>query len=243
MEVFDREFFDQIADGSRKSAETIIPIVKEIIMPRSIVDIGCGTGVWLKAFLEAGVEDILGVDGEWVDKDHLNIDKSVFITHDLSLPLVINRKFDLAMSLEVAEHLPKDSSRIFIKGLVNLAPIILFSAAIPGQEGNNHINTQWPEYWTNLFKTYNYLPFDCLRSKIWTSSVEYWYAQNLILFADINYLQSNPFHPLNKLTSSDPLPLVHPKTYLKLMKQLTQKEKEIERLQKLNVDDLASPPP
>jgi hypothetical protein len=62
------------------------------------------------------------------------------------------RTFDLAICLEVAEHLPPEAAEGFIDSLTRLAPVVLFSAAITFQVGNQHLNGQWPDYWATLFR-------------------------------------------------------------------------------------------
>src|SRR5208283_2885437 len=99
----------------------------------------------------------------------------------------------LAMSLEVAEHLPPQSAKGFVDCLTRLAPVVLFSAAIPFQGENHHVNKQWPDYWVALFKADDYLPIDCIRGKIWGNDrVDYWYAQNMILFVNAARVREDP---------------------------------------------------
>jgi len=120
-----------------KSAEIVVPIVLDLIKPKSVVDVGCGRGEWLYVFQRQGISDILGIDGEWVDKNKLLIPKESFLTSTLEHPLRINRTFDLVVSLEIAEHLPEKSAEMFIETLTTLGPVILFPAAIPLQGGGS----------------------------------------------------------------------------------------------------------
>ena len=113
------------------SAELIIPHVLKLISVDSVVDIGCGVGTWLSVFRNYGVKEILGIEGDWMPRKHLVIPETMFMSHDLTKNLKLNKTFDLAMSLEVAEHLPSDQAEIFVETLTKLAPVILFSAAIP----------------------------------------------------------------------------------------------------------------
>jgi 2-polyprenyl-3-methyl-5-hydroxy-6-metoxy-1,4-benzoquinol methylase len=62
-------------------------------------------------------------------------------------PLDLEKEFDLVVSLEVAEHLPASAADQFVNTLVKHGKKILFSAAIPGQGGQDHLNEQWPDYW------------------------------------------------------------------------------------------------
>jgi hypothetical protein len=143
-----------------------------------------------------------------------------FFPWDLKTPLRMDRQFDLAVSLEVAEHLPSAYAESFVDTLTRLSPVILFSAAIPFQGGTEHINEQWPEYWAKLFRAREYAVIDCLRKKVWSNeSVEWWYAQNILLFAHRGYLTSQPVlqHELQNTVAAQ-LSLVHPKKYLEVMK-------------------------
>ncbi len=190
--IYSKEFFKDRNLGALKSAEIIVPIVIDLIHPKSVVDVGCALGEFLYFFKKYGIEDILGIDGEWVDKKSILISKDEFLTHNLKNPLKIDRKFDLALCLEVAEHLPESFSNILIENLTNLSFIILFSAAIPFQGGTHHINEQWQAYWADIFKRRNYLPVDCIRKRVWNKKeVAIHYGQNIILYVEKNYLNNN----------------------------------------------------
>jgi SAM-dependent methyltransferase len=173
------------AEGSLRSARRIVPMVTEMLTPTSVIDVGCGIGAWLVAFAEAGVADYLGVDGEYVRRSDLLIPQERFEAADLEHGFASDRCFDLAVSLEVAEHLRAESAPTYVSSLVALAPAILFSAAVPGQGGIGHVNEQWPPYWGRLFAAHGYQPTDPLRSAIWNDAdVEIWYRQNLLLYLD-----------------------------------------------------------
>ncbi len=192
-----------------------MPLLLEWIAPRSVVDVGCGTGTWLAVFRDLGVDDVWGIDGAYVQDEQLEIPKEHFLPHDLEEPLRLNRSFDLVMSLEVAEHLTAASADVFVDTLVGLGPVILFSAAIPFQGGDHHVNEQWPAYWARRFQALGYKAIDGLRTKIWEKeAVEWWYAQNMILYARTEYLDRWPAL-VERAQASPPLPhaLVHPKNY------------------------------
>ncbi len=219
MTNYTSQFYDAIRDGSRRSAEVMAPIVVRMIQPKSIVDVGCGDGTWLSVFAKMGCVDILGVDGSYVDRSSLQIPKEQFHAANLSRDLTLPRTFDLAMSLEVAEHLPPKSAEGFIAGLTKLAPFVLFSAAIPFQGGTNHVNEQWPQYWADLFARHGFDTIDCIRSEVWDNEgVEWWYAQNTILYANEAGLKAHP--NLRKFNSSVGLSVVHPRQYLHLAEGL-----------------------
>ena len=114
----------------------MVPLVLQLLPVRSVVDVGCGDGSWLVVFRKLGVKEILGIDGEYVDPGLLQIPQDCFQAFDLAKPFSLGRVFDLAVSLEVAEHLPAECAPGFVECLTRLAPSVLFSAAIPFQGGD-----------------------------------------------------------------------------------------------------------
>jgi SAM-dependent methyltransferase len=168
---------------NEKAARTIMPFVLQIIKPGSVLDVGCGTGTWLKVVKDLGVDDILGIDGDFVDRNLLKVDPTNFLAKDLSKSFDLGRKFDLAICLEVAEHLPEESADSFVKSLAIHSDTIFFSAAIPGQGGQNHLNEQWPVYWETKFRSFGFTGYDVLRKEFWNNpTIEWWYRQNIVLF-------------------------------------------------------------
>jgi SAM-dependent methyltransferase len=160
----------------------VVPLVMDIVRPKSVVDVGCGLGTWLTVFEENGIKEITGVDGEYVDRSQLHISSDNFIAADLVQPFRLPKKFDLVISLEVAEHLPESAAETFVQTLTSLGDTVLFSAAVPGQGGQNHLNEQWPEYWNDKFEQYGFCFFDIIRDKIWYNDrVDFWYRQNIFL--------------------------------------------------------------
>jgi SAM-dependent methyltransferase len=160
----------------------IVPMVLDYVKPSSVLDVGCGTGTWLKVFEERGVADYQGVDGAHLDRSLLKIPTDRFLTCDLNQPFSLNRTFDLVLSLEVAEHLDERYADGHVETLVNHGRAILFSAAIPGQGGQYHVNEQWPEYWQAKFKKHGYYFHDVIRPRVWNNGrVDWWYRQNMFL--------------------------------------------------------------
>lgn len=217
MVNYSKNFFNDQKQGSFSSAQEIVPIVMEMVSLQSVVDVGCGLGTWLSVFLKNGVKEILGVDGSYVDKNDLYISQKDFIFWELEKELILQRKFDLAVSLEVAEHLSPERAKSFVRDLTRLAPIVLFSAAVPGQGGTNHVNEQWLEYWINLFKLEGYIPVDAVRDKIWLNDkVEWWYAQNIIFFVDKKKIAEFPrLQEVSVVNGFGSKSVVHPKLFLK----------------------------
>jgi SAM-dependent methyltransferase len=216
---YDAEFYQRRGPGSSRSAEVIIGRLSSLISFRSVIDVGCGVGTWLRAVQIHGVSDILGIDGDYVDRAALEIPGDRFLARDLRMPIKLDRQFDLAISLEVAEHLPPECACDFVASLAGLAPLILFSAAIPFQGGTHHVNEQWPHYWATLFKDQGYLSVDCIRRHVWDDpSVDWWYSQNVFVYASKDGFSKNSVlgEIQHQSTLSD-LSLVHPRTYLRFV--------------------------
>jgi len=208
-------FYRQRDQDTRASAEAVVPVVQELGPFRSVIDVGCGVGTWLSVFAESGADEVFGVEGDWLDTSLLEIPEERFRSHDLRQPLHLDRTFDLAMSLEVAEHLPPESAEGFVALLTRLAPVVLFSAAIPFQGGQNHVNERWPGYWAELFDRAGFAVADAVRRHVWQDPrVLPWYAQNTLLFVRRDVLESRP-QLAAEVEATDPrhLALVHPSFY------------------------------
>jgi len=182
---------------------------------KKLIDVGCGVGAWLAIFKAAGVPEILGIDGDYVARDMLMIPQECFAAHDLTKPYHSNKQFDMAVSLEVAEHLPPERAEGFVDLLSSLAPVILFSAAVPGQGGMSHLNEQWLDYWAPFFAKRGYVLVDCIRARFWENSrVRWWYRQNSVLFVRKEKLAEYPLLQKEyERSSAMPLRLVHPMMY------------------------------
>jgi SAM-dependent methyltransferase len=205
--LYSSEFYAGQVDGSAQSAAAVVPLVLSLLPARSVVDVGCGVGPWAAEFLSKGVPDVWGVDGDYVESSQLRIPLDRFAVHDLTKPISFGRTFDLAVCLEVAEHLPASRARGLIADLTSLAPCVLFSAAIPGQGGTHHINEQYLPYWTDLFLGQGYEGVDPIRPQILgDDSVEWWYQQNVVMFAA-------PNHPLLAKGFLSPQTIIHQRLY------------------------------
>ncbi len=213
------EMYEQLDDvlGSRRAAEVVLPLVRERVPVRSIVDVGCGVGSWLAAATAMGVDDVLGVDIDYLDKSLLKIPLEKYRTSDLRQPLVLERSFDLALALEVAGYLPPESATTIVESLTRAAPVVLFSSAIPFQDNSGiQPNQQWPGYWAELFEARGYVVIDCLRRKLWSDpTISWWFSQNMLLFVREDVIAASPqLQEDRRHTYREQLSLVHPDMYL-----------------------------
>lgn len=216
-QAYDTAFYDAQKAGSELSAKEVLSLVFQMFKPESMIDIGCGTGTWIKTAKELGIKKTLGVDGEYAINS-LVIPRNEFLYRDLNSPLSDLGRFELAISLEVAEHLDIDRADTFVRDLCKLSNIILFSAAIPYQGGTDHRNENWPEYWAEKFLVHGFATLDLLRSKIWDNeNIEWWYRQNILIFAKEKEIKTH-FKGAN---IADPkyLTRIHPELLLKRAKK------------------------
>jgi SAM-dependent methyltransferase len=209
------DFYNAHSQMSISSAKIIIPIILDFIKPNSVIDVGCGIGTWLSVWEKLGIADVTGIDGSYVNKENLLINKENFIAVDLENGYISQRTFDIATCLEVAEHLKPEAAENLITSLCSMSNFILFSAAIPGQEGLKHINEKYPSYWANLFNKNGFIPIDCIRKKVWSNeSVSWWYKQNIIIYINQKCLSNFESLQIEALsTDLKFLDLVHPEYF------------------------------
>jgi SAM-dependent methyltransferase len=182
---YSHDFYDYIDAGSRASARAVAALLLSEMEISSLLDVGAGHGAWAAEWLKAGVAHVRAVDGDYVDVGQLAVPAENFQAHDLLQPLDTGRRYDLVQSLEVAEHLPAAVAAQFVDSLVRHGDVVLFSAAVPHQGGEHHVNEQPPQYWRALFAEHGYAAYDWLRPRLADKpDVMPWYRFNSILYAN-----------------------------------------------------------
>ncbi len=236
---YDAGYHAALQRGSRSSAEHVLPRILDIAIPASVIDFGCGSGGWLATAAALGVAEIQGVDGPWVEPSTLEIPPEHFLIADLAAPLDLGRRFDLALCLEVAEHLPPENAATLIETLTAHAPVVLFSAAVPGQGGEGHVNEAWPNVWRDRFSLLGFACFDVVRGAIWRDPrVEPWYRQNLLVYASRERLaRDRALAARLSQTAASPLEIVHPAILAEQTARTVAVAEERDRLRR-QADDL-----
>ena len=186
--VYNSDFFEKDVEGPAVRSAGIIAqsIVGEFKVPR-VVDVGCGTGALLEALRDRGCE-VFGLEyaeaalkycrDRQLDVAKFDLERNVFDN---------NRTFDVAVSMEVAEHLPESAANRYLDLLTRLSPVVVFTAATPGQGGTDHINEQPHSYWIDKYRQRGFEHMAEL-SNVWRESweasgdVQSWYYQNLLIF-------------------------------------------------------------
>jgi SAM-dependent methyltransferase len=202
-------------DKTSYSADKILSIIFQIAPARSVLDVGCGHGDWLRAAQVLGSRDVTGCDGPWTDQDRLLIPRENFRCVDMRQALQLDRTFDLVICLEMAEHVEEEYAETLVNSLTAHGDMVFFGAAIPYQGGYRHVNEQWPSWWNALFARQGFLQFDPVRRVIWDDPlVHFWYKQNPLLY--IRATRQDLIARARELEADGALPLdiVHPEKYL-----------------------------
>jgi len=186
---YDSEFLDFVDASAGRSARRFIGLVEAKVFAApgvaSVIDVGCGRGVWAAEWLRHGATRVLGVDGDYVSRDTLLIPRECFLAADLSKPFDAGARFELVQCLEVAEHIAPEAADILIDGLVRHGDLIVFSAAVPGQGGEHHVNERGYAYWRDMFLSRGYQLYDAIRPLLMNESdVEPWYRYNTFVYAN-----------------------------------------------------------
>jgi len=222
MTNYDKKYYSKRHYWTENSVLAITSCIFEIYKPDSVLDLGCANGSWLSTIKkEHKIDDIWGVDGHWVDENKLLFPKSKFTKFNLEEVYLPNRRFDLVISMEVAEHLDQKCADNFVTSLTNAGDIILFSAAIPLQGGINHYNEQPQSYWNTKFEQNGFATIDFIRPRIWDlENVRTDYKQNTFLYIHRQKLDDfkSPLSQFKNIKNETISDVVHPELFYRKLK-------------------------
>jgi len=169
----------------KDSPKIIAEVVKAYYSPKNIVDIGCGSGLYLRELNKLGIE-IFGVDGSPAALRNLVIDKDKFLLQDITYNFSLPQRYDCAICFEVGEHIPTIKSDILVDNITKISDFVIFAAAQKGQGGRDHINEQGAQFWVDTFykKGYSLLAEDTkkIRKILSDREAAFWLIENILIF-------------------------------------------------------------
>lgn len=223
MTIYSDSFYLNQISGAYCSGKIYADILRGVFIPKTVIDIGCGRGAWLKAFKDSAEEsDVqqmsIGLDGFWNSKDDLILQEVEYHSIDLnSLNTYDNScKVDLAISVETAEHIASSSTEKFVDKLCALSDVIIFSGAFKGQGGLFHVNERKHSDWAEFFLRNDYGVYDFFRSRVWgMTEVNYWYQQNVFLYVknDSNIAHALADLKIHPISNTNFMDCVHPQAF------------------------------
>lgn len=202
--VYSEEFYRSVDSRASNAARFVFEILENFFKIGSVVDVGCGSGAWMRTAVEQGANHAYGVDlGSSLNLIRANKDFHTYLNDGKIL--LVERDFvkdaetllpsaDLALCLEVAEHLPTNVSQSLVARLTEASNLVVFSAASPGQGGTYHINEQPMKFWISEFAKYGFEPYDVFRDILAKhQSVPRFYALNMLLFLSVEFQTTDAF--------------------------------------------------
>lgn len=190
-DIYDNKFFKNTIKLEADSAAQFVEVILKYYTPDSLVDIGCGAGLYLKEFAQRGIKRLTGLDGSPAAREEFLLSKRKLAIFDLTEKYNFKKKYDLGLCLEVAEHLKAEDADILIETVTAAADDIIFTAAAVGQGPRSigHINEQPPGYWIKKFKhkNFSYLKSrtEVMRKEMKAKGVVWWLVNNLMVFSRI----------------------------------------------------------
>lgn len=152
-----------------------------VLRPPSVIDIGCNSGRWCRAFKRLGCKPVIGIDSPHMINSLLPDAVDDFVAKDLRTRFAPVARGDLVLCLEVAEHIPSPYVEEFMDTVCAHGDTVLFSAATPGQGGWQHFNEQPFDYWIAKFELRGYTADTSIRYRLDPGLPEY-YRRTMALF-------------------------------------------------------------
>jgi len=188
--IYDDKFFDNKKQESilKTTPKIVAQVIKNLYNPKTVVDIGCGTGIYIKELNNLSVS-VFGIDGSSAAKKNFRLPESLFLLQNITRDFNLHKKYDMALCFEVAEHIQKESSNILVQNITKLSNVILFTASPKGQGGIGHINEQDKTFWIYLFKKSGFMFNDAATKKLkkifYKNNTIFWIHKNIMVFERI----------------------------------------------------------
>ena len=188
--IYHSNYYETDVEGPAvSSAPDISKSITSDLQPKTVADVGCGTGALLQALRDNGCQ-VFGLEYSEAALEYCRargVDVQKFDIENESL--TDDRTFDVAVSMEVGEHLPEKSADRYVEILAKLSDTIVFSAAQPGppeRHAHDHVNEQPKPYWLSKFRAFDF-EYDEIMSNQWRKqwqtggAVAYWYHENVMI--------------------------------------------------------------
>lgn len=149
--------------------------------PASVLDIGCGSGAYLKYFATRGTEAIRGVDS--IDGKFGYLQPNEYTRVDLERPLDLSDTFDLVICTSVIDNTSPHLERVLVDNIAGHASKhIVFCGERHGESRAAHVNSQTIAHWLDLFQSAGWYPclFDTLALR--SLSTLSWFRTGLVVF-------------------------------------------------------------
>ena len=197
------QFYESVTNRAEYSSRIIFSLLKNALHPKTFVDVGSGDGVWSLSALEH-FESINHVEA-WdllAEKTYLDIAKKRFPSKNIiskridfeSSDYGVEMVYDLAVCLETFEHLSPSACEKLSLFFSSHTRILIFSGAVPGQGGTNHINEQPFKTWQRNLLDFGFFPLDFIRPNIQDKkNVPSYYKNNIVLWVNSKFLHELDF--------------------------------------------------
>ena len=185
--MYNATYYACVDGDAMRSRDPMSESIIADLKPRTLIDAGCGTGALMEAIRDRGVETcgLEYSDAGLVRCRQRGLTVRPYNILRDAIPGDLTER-DVAISFEVAEHLPESGADRLVDLLCGLSNVVVFSAAEPGQGGNEHLNEQPHAYWIAKFASRGW-QFDRSLSEAWRQQwterqVAWFYTANLMIF-------------------------------------------------------------
>ncbi len=184
MKINDKGFWENPTKEGHAHDSRLAGAILKILKARKIdtlVDFGCGTGEYARFFKKHNLV-IEAYDGNpWTEQ----LSGGIGQVKDLSQQFNLLKQFGCVMSLEVGEHIPAEFEQAFLDNLVKHSlegGLIILSWAIPGQDGDGHVNCQTNDYIMQQMQDRGFYLDNTLTTQLRKAASLWWFKNSLMVF-------------------------------------------------------------